>query len=231
MSILSVQKYSVRPERLPIWEKGLTQIAERAGEQQHPLSWRTSQVIGGELGTFYISTPGDSVAEVAGRESAAELITGLFGRSQGERLRSELGQSLQSSIASIHRDRAELSYPADQAAEPPAGAVVTTIIVRPGWQEACEELIRYVAEAIPKAGDNRRFTTYQPVIGNLRSLASVRPVFDLEELDEMIAVPELLKRAFGAEQGTQIYRSGTDSIEDIQSELLLMRPEMSRLEI
>ncbi|MBW2269450.1 MAG: hypothetical protein JRH16_12815 [Deltaproteobacteria bacterium] len=58
-------------------------------------------------------------------------------------------------------------------------AVVTTARVRPGHTEACEELIRKIAEAIPKLDDPARISTFQSIVGDLHTYWVVRPLHEL----------------------------------------------------
>ena len=50
-------------------------------------------------------------------------------------------------------ERPDLSYPAEFEQRAFPAALVTLVRAQPGKQEACEELIRKVAEAIPKLGE------------------------------------------------------------------------------
>jgi hypothetical protein len=84
-----------------------------------------------------------------------------------------------------------------------------------------------IAEAIPKTEDIRRFTAWQPVMGDLRGIFTLRPVYDLDELDAVGPVSELLVAAFGMESGRRIYREGLESIEQMESRLLLVREDLS----
>ena len=71
MSILSVVRYQLRPEKSAVWEGAVAKIAKRAGEKKDRLHWGCAQVAGGELGAFQIVIPAESFAEAAGRETPA----------------------------------------------------------------------------------------------------------------------------------------------------------------
>lgn len=62
----------------------------------------------------------------------------------------------------------------------------------------------------------------------MRQLGSVRPIFDLAQLDQVLPLPRLLSEAFGAAEGGVIYRTGMEAIEEMRTRLLRVRPELSR---
>jgi hypothetical protein len=103
---------------------------------------------------------------------------------------------------------------------------MTTITARSGQLEACEELVRRIAEAIPKAGDPARIVTYQTMVGNLSEIRTVRPLGDLAELDAQAQPQELLNQAFGAAEGGVIYRAGLDAIDNVERSILITREEL-----
>jgi hypothetical protein len=208
------------------WLEQMAETAARAREQDEAIRWNTSQVAGGELGCFYVGLQSESLAEAAGRDDVPALLGRLFGEEKGAKRLAHAAACLASAETMMLRDRPDLSYPAEEGAVP-AALVVTRITVRPGQQDACEELLRKIAEAVPKTGDPRRFTTWQPLIGDLRTVGSVRSVGHLDELDQVLPPPELLEQAFGPAEGGLIYRAGLEAIEDIRAELCLPRPELS----
>jgi hypothetical protein len=209
------------------FDRALARVAERARETAESVHWMTAAVAAGEVGAIDVAMASDSVAEAAGRDNAPTLLMRLFGEDEGLRMLEEISECISAGKSIIVRDRPDLSYAADETKEQPIAAVVTRVTVRPGHLEACEELIRKVAEAIPKTGDPRRFTSWQPLIGDLRKIGSVRPVYNLSELDEAAPLPALLDQAFGAAEGGLIYRAGLEAIEHAESELLLLRPDLS----
>jgi hypothetical protein len=168
------------------------------------------------------------VAEAAGRDDVPTLLLRLYGEKKGAERLAEASECIAAAESMILRDRPDLSYPADEGTLPTA-LVVTRITVLPGQQDACEELIRKIAEAVPKTDDPRRFTTWQALVGDLRTLGSVRSVAELEELDAALPPAELLEQAFGPAEGGLIYRAGLEAIEDIRAELCVPRPELSHL--
>ncbi len=228
MPILTVSRYSVRMDKQAKWVQQLAESAALANEQGESIQWQTSQVTGGELGAFYVGLQSETVAEAVGRDDVPTLLTRLYGEKKGIERLEEASECLAAAETMILRDRPDLSYPADAGAIP-AALLVTRITVRPGQLEACEELVRKIAEAVPKTDDPRRFTTWQALVGDLRTLGSVRSVARLEELDAALPPGDLLVQAFGAAEGGLIYRAGLEAIEDIRAELCVPRPELSHV--
>ncbi|MBW2695404.1 MAG: hypothetical protein JRE70_02955 [Deltaproteobacteria bacterium] len=229
MAINTVVRYRVRPDRIPVWESALGDIAKRAQEESEPIRYFCAQVQGGELGCYDIVLPGESVAEAASRDPAPALIARLFDSKEAMRIMADTSGSILGAESSILRDRPELAYPDDEGRSDLLAAVVTTAIVRPGHREPVEELFRKVAEAIPKTGESRRFTAWQPLIGDLRALYAVRPVRAWSELNEVGPLDDLLNQAFGAAEGGLIFRAAGEGLESLTSELVVLRPELSRL--
>jgi hypothetical protein len=227
MSIVSVLRCQIRPKKLARWEARVGQIAERARERSEPLRWRCAQVVAGELGSFQITVSAGSVAEAAARETPQALVGRLFDADEAESILKDARSAIGSVTSAILSDRPDLSHPGETETEQPVAAIVTRMVVRPGYRDACEELLRKLAEAIAKTDDARRFEVYQPLIGDLRLLAAVRPVFDLAELDRTTSVEELINQAFGIGEGGLVFRAGLEGSESLTSELLLMRPDLS----
>ena len=130
----------------------------------------------------------------------------------------------------IATDRPDLSYPPAEEGRIFPAMVVTRLVASPGRQEACEEVIRKVAEAIPKVDDKSRLITYQTLVGNLAEYHSLRPLEDLSELDDQRTPQDLLVQAFGPAEGGLIYRSGLDAMTSMQRSILAYRPDMSNPE-
>ena len=226
MPILSAIRYAVRPDQIATWERDVARIAARAREKKEAFHWNASQLSVGELGTFWVGSLTDTVEEATSRGGVPQLLERLFGAKEGAEILGRTGAALLSARSQVLRDRPDLSHPAVGTRQP-LGLVITRMTVRGGQQDAAEELIRKVAEAVPKTSDPRYFTVWQPLIGDLRTIGVSRPVFALSELDEVLPVPDLLVKAFGAAEGGLIYRSGMEALEQIESELALARPDLS----
>jgi hypothetical protein len=227
MSILTVLTYTLRTEKLAQWEGAMARIVDAANQANDPMHWVYSQTVGGEANNVVLGFMDEFVAQAASRESAPEFLIRLFGAEEGVHRLAETSECIQSVESMMLRDRPDLSYPADRA-ELPVAFVTTQVTFRPERQEECEELIRKIAEAVPKVGEPRNFTIYQPVIGNMRQIGSVRPIFELSQLDEVLPLSQLLSEAFGAAEGGVIYRTGMESIEEMRTRLLRVRPELTR---
>jgi hypothetical protein len=151
----------------------------------------------------------------------------VLGEDKGAKALAGMLECTISQQVTISLDRPELSYPTEQAARIFPAAVVTQIRARPGRQEALEELIRKIAEAIPKVGDFSRMMAYQVMVGVLADYWTVRPLEDLSELDGQLPPAELLDRAFGAAEGGLIYRTGLEAIEEVKRQIVVYREELS----
>ena len=127
----------------------------------------------------------------------------------------------------ISRERPDLSCPPDRRDRGYPAAIVTVLRARPGRQEACEELIRKLAEAIPKVGDPARLVAFQTLVGDLAQYWTVRPLQNLGELDRQALPADLLNQAFGAAEGGLIFRSGLEAIDDVRREIVLYREDLS----
>jgi len=107
---------------------------------------------------------------------------------------------------------------------------VTTVRTRPGGQEAVEELLRKISEAIPKVDDPARITVFQAVIGDLRTYWTVRPLRELADLDRQRLPARLLTDAFGAGEGGLIFRSAMEAMESAERAIVRYLPELSHPE-
>lgn len=228
MSITTVARYQIKPDKIVDFENGLLEISNRANEAEDSLFWTTAQIIGGDAGVYDLVLPRESLAAACSADAPEVLVARLFDAGRAQALMTTMSNAIQNVNVSIVRDRPELSYPSEAGPGEMVAAVVTQCISRPGHREAAEELMRKVAEAIPKTDDIRRFTCYQPLIGNLRELAAVRPVYEWAELDHATPVEELLNQAFGTGEGGLVFRQGMEAFESIRSELARVRRDLSR---
>ncbi len=100
---------------------------------------------------------------------------------------------------------------------------------RPGRREAVEEILRKIAEPIPKVDEPIRITTYQTVIGDALQYWTVRPLDELGDLDEQLTVSDLLEKAFGPAEGGLIFRSGLEAVEQLERSITIYRDELSKV--
>ena len=227
MSILTVVRYSIRPELTATFESLVSRVADRAAELDEALHWTCGQVIAGDVTRYNIVMQSESLAEAAERDGTGVLLARLFGDDAGQQIQIEIAECIKEVQTSMLRERLDLSYPNDQATSAPIAAVVVRAEIQRGQQIEAEEFFRKIAEAVPKVGDERRFTVWQPVLGNLGEMFSVRPVFDLAQLDQISAIPELLTSAFGSSQAKKMHRAGLEALARVESELLLLREDLS----
>jgi hypothetical protein len=202
-------------------------LAASAVEQRDAFHWTAHQTLYGEVGTLHFVTEDPDFAGIAARGTTPELILRVLGEDEGTKALNSMLECMISQQLTISLDRPELSYPPEQIDRIFPAAVVTQIRARPGGQEALEELIRKISEAIPKVGDPSRLILYQVMVGMLSEYWTARPLEDLSELDEQLPPAELLNQAFGAAEGGLIYRTGLEAIEEVKRQILVYRQDLS----
>jgi hypothetical protein len=225
MALTTVLTVSVRPDRASTYEARVHSLAERALAQKEPLEWAAHQVAAGALGTFHFVSQAESWAALGAREPIDLLIRKVMGDTEGAQLLEQLSECIVSERYTIGEERPDLSQPPEGDEMKPM-SMVTLLRARPGGQDALEELIRKVAQAIPLVQSPRRFRAYQTVIGDMRTYWAATPLDGLGDLDALLPPAELLHRAFGAE-GALIYRNGLDAIETFTRQITALRPELS----
>jgi hypothetical protein len=226
MSLTTVLSISLIPSKTRTYEGLVRKIAERANQKRDAFQWRTYQVVAGDPGRIHFVSEVADFAALAGRDLTAQsLVLRLFGENDGGKMLDELAACGNAARFVIGRDRPDLSYPPDGRDAPMS--VVTVLRVRPGHQDAAEELIRKLAEAIPKVDDPARLITYQSVIGDLRTLWTVRPIASLADLDRQLAPNDLLNKAFGTGEGGLIGRAGMEALESVERSILVLRADLS----
>jgi hypothetical protein len=223
-SVLSVQ---VRPDRFAQYEEQIRDLAANAVKKQDAFRWTAHQTAYGQLGSLHFVCEDTDYAAIAARGDTRELILRVLGDERGAKAMAKLLECTLSQEATISVDRPELSYPPEQADRIFAAGVVTQIRVRPGGQDALEELMRKIAEAIPKIGDSARMVSYQVLVGMMGSYWTVRPLEDLSELDDQLPPAELLDQAFGAAEGGLIYRTGLEAIQEVRRQIVMYRQDLS----
>lgn len=226
MSLMTVFSVSVRPDRFSTYEARVHRLAEKAVAQKEPFEWEARQVAAGALGTIHFTSACRDWAALSERPPADELIRKVMGDTEGAQLLEQLSECVISERYTVGQERGDLSCPPDSDSPMKPFGTVTIMRARPGGQDAVEELIRKVAQAIPQAKDTRRFRAFQTVLGDLRTYWAAVPLGDVAELDTMLPLPELLYKAFGAE-GALVYRTGMDAVEHIERQLTILRPELS----
>jgi hypothetical protein len=115
-----------------------------------------------------------------------------------------------------------------QPGSAPELALVTRLRAANGGAQGCEEMIRKYTEAAAKIDERRRVLVFQTAIGDLATYAVAQGVDDAE-LDRQQTVPELLAAAYGASEAEKIFREDTACIERAESELSMLRPDLSNI--
>jgi hypothetical protein len=230
MPLITVLSLQTRSDRWQRYEELVQQLAEAAVSRKEESHWTAHQTAFGSLSTIHFANQDDDFAEISSRGTVLDMIERVLGSVEAERFMTEIGDCIISQESSISVDRPELSYPPEEEGLTFPAAVLTVIEASPSKQEACEEVIRKVAEAIPKVDDKARLITYQTVVGNLARYWTVRPINDLSELDGQRTPQELLIQAFGPAEGGLIYRSGLDAMTSLQRSILVYRPDLSNPE-
>ena len=226
MALTTVLSVSVRPERFGSYETAVQRLAAKAQEDKEPFEWAAHQVTAGALGTIHFVSEAPDWATLGTREPVDVLIRRVMGDSEGSELIDQIYCCMAAERYIIGQPRLDLSCPPEGARSFSPMSMVTLIRSRPGGQDACEELIRKVAQAIPAVEDPRRFVAYQTVIGDLRRYWVVTPLDDIGLLDRSLQPAELLQKAFGAE-GALLYRTGIDAIEHLERQFTALRPDLS----
>jgi hypothetical protein len=226
MSLLDVLHHSVRPDQLDTYEEKIRQLSERAVARKEPFHWSGFQTAIGDLGNFYYAAPAESWRAMHERGNSQQMVQRLMGEEEGRRWLGETAACLLTATQTVSVDRPELSYTQDVPVRSPF-ALVTQVRTLPGQQEAFEEFIRKIAEAIPKVDDSWRLATRQMVVGNLREYRTVRPLQDLAQLDTLLPPEQLLSRAFGAAEGGLIFRNGMAAVEHVERRILALRTDLS----
>jgi hypothetical protein len=233
MALTNVLSVRLRPEKARAYQQCIGKVAERARTKKDPFRWTAHQTIGGEVGMLHFVSEAPDWASIGTRDATPEiLILRLFGEADGARILEEVSACTMGARQTTGRERHDLSYPPEAkelARERAPFAVVTTLRARPGQQDVCEELIRKIAEAIPKVGDPAHITTYQALIGDLRSYWTVRPLRALDDLDRQAQPSDLLSRAFGAGEGGLVYRTGLEAMESVERSLVMLRSDLSNV--
>jgi hypothetical protein len=227
MSLTSILSVEPHPERALDYQMAIADLAAKAREQNEAFKWTAHEVAyGGPAEISYVSRA-DDFAGLALRGLPLDMVRRVLGDEQSAKAMTVIGSCTRQSRTAISVDRPDLSYLPDDPDTPPKFAAVTLISARSGHVEACEELIRKVAEAIPKVGDPARMVAYQNVVGDLSQYWTVRGLDDLSDLDAHLPPPELLNQAFGPAEGGLIFRAGLDAIEHIERRIVILNEDLS----
>ena len=227
MALTTVLRNRIQPGTLPRYLAAIQRLAEAARKQQEAFHWGAFQIVYGEDGGFAYVSSADTFAVLEKRGGVAELAARVLG-ADAPRFLEEVGACIASTSSTVSLDRPDLSYvPRPLAPGQMNAAAVVRAEVRPGLRESYEELLRKIAEAIPKVGDPAQVIVRQTLIGNVSEYTAIRPLRELAELDAQRTPDQLLTQAFGASEGGLIFRNGGAALERIQRSIAVHRPELS----
>ena len=226
MPLISILSVEIDPGQQLGYIATTANLAAAAREKGEDFKWTAHEAAYGGVSMLHFASRLESFSEMSKRGLPNEMVLRVLGEKKGTEALQQFGAATRNQTTVVLSDRPELSYPPDDAAAVAPFAVMTVINARSGQLEACEELIRKIAEAIPKAGDPARIVTYQTVIGSLSQIRTVRPLNDLADLDAQAPPQELLNQAFGAAEGGVIYRAGLDAIDSVERSILITREEL-----
>jgi len=229
MALITINTDVVRPDRLRRYEALVKELASQARKQDEGWRWTAHFTAYGntESATFHYVQQTESFAQLQQQGEVDEMVRRVMGEKAGEEMLQEANECLLASRRGISRDRPDLSYPPDPGQTTSAAALISVARARPGRQEAVEEILRKIAEAIPKLDEPIRITTYQTVIGDALQYWTVRPLDELGDLDEQLTVSDLLEKAFGPAEGGLIFRSGLEAVEQLERSITIYRDELS----
>jgi hypothetical protein len=228
MALNTVLSVEVQPGAILRYTAQIQQLAEAARKKRETFTWGAYQTLFGERTQLHFVSSAESFGALEARGSAADLVARVLGATEAPRFLTEVGACVAAQRMTVSVDRPDLSY---QRGELKPGEVraasVTRIRIRPGAREAFEELLRKLAEAIPKLDDPAQLITRQVVVGNTSEYLAVRPLRQLADLDAQRTPDQLLTQAFGPGEGGLIFRNGGDAIQEIERELVAIREELS----
>ena len=227
MPLTAVNSVTLRPDRRLEFEEAVAELAKRAGEKGERWRWTAHQVLFGDNRNLHFVYDADDFEAIEGLGTVDELWQRVLGQKRGAEANRIADSAVETGQHTISMERPDLSYPPDAENRAAPYAVVTLVRVRPGGAEAAEELIRKIAEAIPKTDDPARMITYEVRFGELQQLWTVRPLARLGELDAHKPAPDLLVEAFGSSEGGLVWRGGTEAIEQARREILAYREDLS----
>ena len=227
MPLITVVRNQIQQGATARYERLVRFVAQRAQQDKDTFNWdtRISTGIHGRVISFVTTVEG--FAELATREQPDDMIRRLYGEGDGNAILETIGEAVQTSaytVGLLREDLSTLEFPAQGAPIPLS--LVTRLRTTATGRSGTEELIRRVGEAASKVDDQRRYLVLQTAVGDLRTFAVVQPVADPAQLDSQTPVPQLLNEAYGAE-GEKIFNEGSACLESVETELSVLRPDLS----
>lgn len=227
MALTTTLSVQIRPDALRRYEAAVQRLAEAARKKREKLHWTAHQTLFGEKMSIHFVSNVENFRALQERGTLPELVGRVLG-SDALGWLDEVGAFSVAQRFTISTDRHDLSYLRSEVKPGQFHAAsVTRMRIRLGAREMAEELIRKLAEAIPKVDDPTVLVTRQVLIGNPAEYILIRLLRDLGDLDAQRTPDQLLTQAFGAGEGGLIFRNGGDAIEQIEREIVAYREELS----
>lgn len=228
MTIQVVNTVRLRPERIREFRELVAELAHRAEDCDEAWSWLTYQVMFGQDPRLHFVTHCEHFEEIQKLGTVESLWRRVVGMEKGSEHFLEASECIETSEPAVSLLRPELSYMTETMSyrTHPYASVIGAQ-ARPGHADALEELMRKVAEAIPKVDDPARISSWQRYFGEMATYYSVRPLASFADIDAQRMAPDLLDQAFGPAEGGLIWRAGMDAIQQARRQLLVYVPELS----
>jgi hypothetical protein len=229
MALITVLRQKIHGGSIARHERLVRYVAERARSDADTQKWSTRISTGSEGRSIDFITGVEGFAALTAGEEVDAMIRRLFGESDGNALLEGLGEAMESEASLVLQPRDDFGSAVLQLDAPAPIAVVTRLRPTPSGASGCEDLIRKVIEAAAKVDEARRYNVAVPVIGELGTYTVVQGVTDPAQLDQQAELPALLIEAFGATEGESIFSEGVACIQEAQSELSVLREDLSNL--
>jgi hypothetical protein len=227
MALISVFTDQIRPERARGYEALVAELAAEARKKQEAWRWTAHQVSVGPLARMYYVSQHPDHADIEKHGDPLALFTRVLGEKRGEKHLDESNECLVSTERVLAVQRPDLSYPNEPPERVAPVASLAAIRARPGHNDTVEDLLRKFAEAIPKTGESARIGVAQQVTGDMQVYWLVRPLERLADLDQQSVGRDLLIKAFGADEGARIFRTGLEGADQVQREITTYREDLS----
>ena len=227
MTLVNSDRCRVRLGSMVAFEDVVARLSKAAAEKDYDQPWMAYQTLHGAVGNISFITLHENWQDLAKQAPPATVFQDLFGPEQGSTLFAEATACLDGMESIVAMDRPELSYSEGRVEQPAPFMQFTQIRARAGAAEECEELIRRVAEAIPKVDDATRFTAWQTLMGDRLTYGVSYPLSGIGDLDERLSPADLLEKAFGNSEGSLIYRQGRQAISEMQTSISVYREDLS----
>ncbi len=228
MSLVNVLSVELKPEKIPEYQLRVMELVQKSREIGDEFHWTAHESIYGEIDTIHFSSTVLNFEDMSKRGTVIDMLLRVYGEDKAVEALKGFGSCVRSERMTVSLDRLDLSYlPEEVGTTAQAASVVTVLRSRLGQQEACEELIRKTAEAIPKLGDEPPMVTFKVIAGDLSEYWMSRPVDDIGQLDQIRPDAQLLNEAFGNAEGGLIYRAGMQATESATRSIVRFKAELS----